>query len=521
MSTSTFKFCSKLAVILLCILGFIELGLALWTILDPRYRSLAYNLADVGYMDLWILRYLSLCLFASSIITLVMCIVLIWGLCSTHAFLFIASTMIVIIAIGELTISILTFSNKYQTRVILIEQLPKLVITYRQGTDERAKRALDILQFTFRCCGADGRLSYQNNVPLSCNMFSTGCLNRTLYFLDSWMDALAYVLLFFSLIKFFIVLFFYSFLCIYYRNRQNQSSNNPIIWRRSSSLDSLSGNNLPRKQLLSSPPNPPPRTTIIDQDENENRYVEQRRLTSNKGPENGSTAIVPSLLNDKDLEDYYERERISRKLSSISERTEKTETDESEPELLRLKYYTPNRKTIISTVQDKYHPTIQPKKLPLIKIRRKPLREDENDHDSGVERSSSEKSFEDHTNQKSYIDPPNTPTKSKQSQSNNSSSSALSFSNVFITSVSQAQSLEDELKRPLVPPTSNRSRLKTTFTPKPILKKTSHQTLSFRKPTDYYNKKTSSSIYTKTSPLLKNIPKPNPRTSLKQHESLF
>ena len=50
MSKSTFKFCSKLALLLLCVLGFIELGLALWTVLDPRYRSLAYNLADVGYM---------------------------------------------------------------------------------------------------------------------------------------------------------------------------------------------------------------------------------------------------------------------------------------------------------------------------------------------------------------------------------------------------------------------------------------------------------------------------------------
>jgi hypothetical protein len=50
MNKSTLKFSSKLAVIVLCILGLIELALALWTVLDRRYRSLAYNLADVGYI---------------------------------------------------------------------------------------------------------------------------------------------------------------------------------------------------------------------------------------------------------------------------------------------------------------------------------------------------------------------------------------------------------------------------------------------------------------------------------------
>ena len=72
------------------------------------------------------MRYLSLCLFAASITTLVMCLILIWGLCSTHVFLFIASTMLVVVLIAEFTISILTFSNKYQTRLTLMEQLPKL-----------------------------------------------------------------------------------------------------------------------------------------------------------------------------------------------------------------------------------------------------------------------------------------------------------------------------------------------------------------------------------------------------------
>jgi uncharacterized SAM-binding protein YcdF (DUF218 family) len=50
MNKSMFKFTSKLAVIILFILGLIELGIALWTVLDTRYKCLAYNLADVGYI---------------------------------------------------------------------------------------------------------------------------------------------------------------------------------------------------------------------------------------------------------------------------------------------------------------------------------------------------------------------------------------------------------------------------------------------------------------------------------------
>ena len=69
---------------------------------------------------------MSLCLFASSIITSVMCLILIWGLCSAHVFIFIGSTMIVLMAIIELIISILAFTNKFQTRILLLEQLPKL-----------------------------------------------------------------------------------------------------------------------------------------------------------------------------------------------------------------------------------------------------------------------------------------------------------------------------------------------------------------------------------------------------------
>jgi hypothetical protein len=50
MNKSTLQFLSKLCVIILCIIGLAELALALWTVLDDRYRSLAYNLADVGYI---------------------------------------------------------------------------------------------------------------------------------------------------------------------------------------------------------------------------------------------------------------------------------------------------------------------------------------------------------------------------------------------------------------------------------------------------------------------------------------
>jgi uncharacterized SAM-binding protein YcdF (DUF218 family) len=50
MNKPMFKFISKLAVVILVILGLLELGLALWTVLENRYKSLAYNLADVGYI---------------------------------------------------------------------------------------------------------------------------------------------------------------------------------------------------------------------------------------------------------------------------------------------------------------------------------------------------------------------------------------------------------------------------------------------------------------------------------------
>ncbi|CAF4529458.1 unnamed protein product, partial [Rotaria magnacalcarata] len=57
--------------------------------------------------------------------------------------------MIALVILAEFTIAMMTFTNRFQTRITLQEQLPKLVITYRQGNDERASRALDMLQSIF------------------------------------------------------------------------------------------------------------------------------------------------------------------------------------------------------------------------------------------------------------------------------------------------------------------------------------------------------------------------------------
>jgi hypothetical protein len=242
-----------------------------------------------------------------------------------------------------------------------MEQLPKLgsyrilsienkisfiffiVITYRQGTDERAKRALDILQLIFRCCGSDGRLSYQNNVPLSCTMFYVGCLTRTMYFLDASMDSLAFVLLFFSLIKLFIILFFYSFLCLHRQKRMKSNGHlidDSSIWRHSSSLDSSPMDSLPRKNFL---------LPLITNEE----------------------------TNDTEKRDYdlSSSPNISRKLSAISERTERNETDDSEIDLSSSRYYQPTHGGYITT--------IVPTKYPPVKSRRRIIRINNDDDDSG------------------------------------------------------------------------------------------------------------------------------------------
>lgn len=262
-------------------------------------------------------------------------------------------------------------------------------------------RALDFLQLTFRCCGSDGRLSFQNNVPRSCNMFSIGCLTRTLYFLDSCLDALAFVLLIFSLIKFFVILFFYSFICLYKKKRQHQQRNSPqsrhrrymfddsSLWKHSSSVDSSSNENLAKKSLL---------LPKLPHTENDYQYETSQP---------NETQQQPAF--------YYDQQ--TRKLSLISERTE---NDESESDTVRY----PKPRSVVTK--------------PIIKARRRAIHEEE--HDSGVEYSSSEKSFDENSKTKS-------PT-------------ALSFSKVLITSVSQQpQSTNDTVAEHLI------------VTPRSILKK--------------------------------------------------
>ena len=50
MNKSRLKFLSKLSIIILWIVGLVELALALWTVLDHRYKTLGYTVADVGYI---------------------------------------------------------------------------------------------------------------------------------------------------------------------------------------------------------------------------------------------------------------------------------------------------------------------------------------------------------------------------------------------------------------------------------------------------------------------------------------
>lgn len=307
------------------------------------------------------------------------------------------------------------------------------MVTYRQGTDERAKRALDILQFTFQCCGSDGRLSYQNNVPLSCNMFSVGCLPRTMYFLDACLDALAIVLLGFSLIKIFIILFFYVFLWYYRkrRSRSNKSDSNDdddssSIWRHSSSLDSSSReNHLSQKSSLNHDYSP----TLITRERIPNPSNESIRYYQSSSP---------------------------RKLSLISEQAENDDIEAFKP-----REYTT---TIVRTNDP-----------PIVPSRRKI--DYYYDEDSGVERSSSERSLND------------------QRRSNSRSPTSLSFSKVFVTSVSEDDPLNNpsDLQRPLIPPRNTQ--------PKSILKKTL---------TDPQQHPWS---YTRSPSILLRIPKPNPRRS--------
>ena len=261
-----------------------------------------------------------------------------------------------------------------------------VVITYREGNDERAKRALDQIQSTFRCCGADGRLSFQNNVPLSCNMFSIGCITPTMVFLDASMDALAYILLFSSLLKFLIILFFYTFLYVYHRNRSKQtekgrpSLKDSSTFRYSTSSDSPSQDNLSKKSLLSS--------AVTNQGVSDKEYIEKRRATSNKYESSlinqqtqNTTRVSTSPVNNKKRTSSYDQYKL-RRLSPISERTERSEDDDSEPEHLRVRYYRP-RSNSIALPSGKYlYPSVVPSTSPTIKTRRMSPQVD--DRDSGT-----------------------------------------------------------------------------------------------------------------------------------------
>lgn len=50
MNQSMFKCLCQCAILILALLALVELALAIWTVVEPRYKSLAYNLADVGYI---------------------------------------------------------------------------------------------------------------------------------------------------------------------------------------------------------------------------------------------------------------------------------------------------------------------------------------------------------------------------------------------------------------------------------------------------------------------------------------
>lgn len=351
-------------------------------------------------------------------------------------------------------------------------------------------------------------------------MHSVGCLPRTMFFLDSCLDAFAAVLLLFSLVKLLIVIFFYTFLCIYRRYRHkyhdadgdpsNSNKNNPSRWHHSSSFDSesSSSDNLPKKLLISPP--------VIHHD---NEYIEKRQIILNDYDSQTPTKRVqnaPMFLSsqsnnntNQNLSTPPNESKTTRKLSSISEKTEKTETDESEPDLLRCRHHNYKRQAIITPVNSKQVPPPLPKKLPTIKNRKKNSRTGgDDDNDSGVERSSSEKSFDEansikrHSATSSSVETLN---KSKTSI-NSKPTPTLSFSNVFVTSVSQGETANQsqDVKKPLTSSPSSSSSfsdrllLSDIATPKPILKKSPQQSSPSsdqdRIPPSYQDQKKMSSI---------------------------
>lgn len=67
-----------------------------------------------------------------------MCLILIWGLYSAHVLLFIGATMIAFVVIANFVIGVITFTNKFQMRLTLQEQLPKLgeIIDREEGAEQ-------------------------------------------------------------------------------------------------------------------------------------------------------------------------------------------------------------------------------------------------------------------------------------------------------------------------------------------------------------------------------------------------
>ena len=179
---------------------------------------------------------------------------------------------------------------------------------------------------------------------------------------------------------------------------------------------------------------------------------------------------------------------------------------------------------------------------------------------SGVEHSPSEKSFDEQNPNKRRSNTPTSVDSAIKSKTSNNKSTvksppALSFSNVFVTSVSQGdmtkQSQDDEIKKPLTASPSTSSSfsdqllLSDVATPKPILKKPHQQsspssdqdrippsyrdqkkispiinTKPYAKLTKPHFNNTSTKTYvpykTNENILLHKTPKPAPRPSLKQ-----
>ena len=163
-------------------------------------------------------------------------------------------------------------------------------------------------------------------------MYNVGCLTRTMFFLDSCMDALAYVLLLFSLIKLLIVIFFYSFLCVSQRYRQKSShsgQHSPLDstrWRQSSSFDVPSTDTLPKKILITPP-------QMNSSKSHENDYIEKRRVilndydsqSPNKRVQNGATILSmppplpPTSSNNVSMSSSYDQTYTKKTLDCLRE----------------------------------------------------------------------------------------------------------------------------------------------------------------------------------------------------------